>query len=167
MIYSAVSCLKRELYEKTQYSIGRNKCKESEVICFTEKEISEAEWKEEKEFTFHGYSYDVIKVNMINGKKYYLCYIDKKDIIINSVLDFSKKLTVKRIHIRGQIDLPIHGKNIFKISDFFAVLVHKEIIFFDASYFKTNSGHYHYLKNTHYTSIIIPPPEPDSGIKRI
>jgi hypothetical protein len=59
---------------------------------FLRKDLAEAEWREEKEFTLDGFSYDVITISIVNGEKTYFCYIDKKDIIINSLLDFSKKL---------------------------------------------------------------------------
>lgn len=83
-MYSVVFHVKRELYEKTQYCIAKSNFRKSETICFTEKQLEEAEWKEEKEFTLHGFSYDVISISNVRGKKYFFCYMDKK--ILSSIL---------------------------------------------------------------------------------
>lgn len=160
MIYSAMSHVKREFYEKTQYTIKRNNIRKGETICFTENDLTEAEWREEKEFTLDGLSYDIISVSMVNGEKTYFCYIDKKDIIINSLLDFSKKLAVKKIYLKRQIDLPVHEKNIFKTSHFFVVLDKKDLWFTSVFYLKIIHTLYNQSENNHYLSIIIPPPEP-------
>jgi len=166
-MYSVFSHVKKELYEKTQYSITRSNFRKSETICFTEKDLKEAEWKEEKEFTLHGFSYDVIKINIVKGKKYFFCYIDKKDVIINSLLDFSKKLAVKKTYLRLQIGLPGHNKNLFKIPGSFAIVDRKEFCFFSNYFSETISKYSHQQENTHYLTIIFPPPEMCSIIKRI
>ena len=167
MMYSVVSHVKRELYEKTQYSIAKSNFRKSETICFTEKDLTEAEWKEEKEFTLHGFSYDIVRISVVNGKKYFLCYIDKKDIIINSLLDFSKKLAFKKTCLKLQIDLPGQNKSILKTSGSFAVFDKKEFCLFTNHFLETISKHYNQQKNTHYLSIIFPPPEISFIIKRI
>ncbi|WP_288438657.1 hypothetical protein [uncultured Chryseobacterium sp.] len=159
VMYSVVSHVKRELYEKTQYCIAQSNFKKSETVCFSEKQMADAVWKEEKEFVLHGYSYDVIKISRVNGKKYFFCYIDKKDIIINSLLDFSKRLAVKKTYLRLKIDLPGHSKNRFKVPGSFATFDRKEFCFFSNHYSETISRHSHQLENTHYLSIIFPPPE--------
>ncbi len=167
VIYSLISHVKKELYEKTQYSIARNNFRKSETICFTEKDLTEAEWKEENEFTLHGYSYDIIKINIVGGERYFFCYIDKKDIIINSLLDFSKKLAGKKSCLRLQVDLPGHDKNLYKSSGSFAVVDKKEFRFFSDLFSEPIFKHYSPLENTHYLSIIFPPPEMSLMIKRI
>lgn len=158
MAYTVVSHVKRKLYEHTQYTISRYPLKKSETISFTEQELVKAEWKEPEEFVLNGFSYDVVKVRMIHGKKVFFCYIDKKDIIINSLVDLSKKLTVKKRELRTQIELPVHKKVNLKTSRFI-ILGGKEFIILFASYLNTVPIHYHLLKNTHYLSISIPPPE--------
>ncbi|WP_126652403.1 hypothetical protein [Chryseobacterium aureum] len=167
VMYSVVSHVKRELYKKTQYCIVEGNFRKSETICFTEKELEEAEWKEEKEFTLHGYSYDIIRISMIKGKKYIFCYIDKKDIILNSLLDFSKKLAAKKKCLRLQIDLPGHNKSLFKTHISFVVFETKEFSFFSNRFSETVSRHSHELENTHYLTIIFPPPEMYFTIRRI
>ena len=167
MIYPAVSCLKKELYEITQEHLAAHACKESETVRFTEKEMAGAEWKEEKEFILNGYSYDVIKVHSVSGTKYYVCYRDKKDIVMNSLVAFSKKLTVKKLAARRQIDLPAREKSICKTSVFFVVSGHKEINSGGTSYITIIPDYDHQLKNTAYLSVIIPPPEMGMGTKGI
>lgn len=159
MIYSVIFHLKRELYEATQYGISYHALKKSETKCFTEKDMAGAEWKEEKEFILNGYSYDVIKISIVNGKKYFFCYIDKKDIVMNSILDFSKKLSSRKTYLRCQIDLPVHEKNVLKTSSCFTVFDRKEFHFFLAQYLNILPHHYNPINKTHYLSIIIPPPE--------
>lgn len=166
-MYSVVFHVKRELYEKTQYCIAKSNFRKSETICFTEKQLEEAEWKEEKEFTLHGFSYDVISISNVSGKKYFFCYMDKKDIIINSLLDFSKKLAVKKKYLRLQISLPGHNKNLFKIPGYLAVFETKEFRFFSNHFSETISRYYYQLKNTHYLTVIFPPPEMCSPSKQI
>ncbi|WP_426476054.1 hypothetical protein ACP3T3_11690 [Chryseobacterium sp. CBSDS_008] len=75
VMYSVIFHVKRELYEKTQYSITQSNFRKSETIFFTEKDLENAEWKEEKEFTLKGLSYDIIKISIVNGKKYFYCYM--------------------------------------------------------------------------------------------
>lgn len=158
-MYSVVSHVKRELYKKTQYCIAKNHFRKSETICFTEKDLAEAEWKEVNEFSLHGASYDIIKVSMVNGEKYFFCYVDKKDIIINSLLSFSKKFAFKKKSLKLQIDLPGHNKSILKIPAFFAVFDKREFLFFTNYFLESISPHSYQLEKTHYLSIIIPPPE--------
>ena len=167
VVYSVVSHVKRELYEKTQYSITKSNFRKSETICFTEKDLTEAEWKEEKEFTLHGFSYDIIRISVVNGKKYFLCYIDKKDIIINSLLDFSKKLAFKKACLKLQIDLPGQNKSILKTPGSFAVFDKKEFCLFSNHFLEAISKYHNQKKNTHYLSIIFPPPKMSFIIKRI
>ncbi|PTT41411.1 hypothetical protein DBR28_04135 [Chryseobacterium sp. HMWF028] len=166
-MYSVVSHVKRELYEKTQYCIAQNNFRKAETICFSEKQMSEAEWKEEKEFTLHGFSYDVIKISIVNGKKYFFCYIDKKDIIINSLLDFSKKLAVKKTYLRLQIGLPGHNKNLTKTPGSFVIVDRNEFCFFSNHFSEAISRYSNQLENTHYLTIIFPPPETRFTIKWI
>ncbi|PWN59047.1 hypothetical protein [Chryseobacterium viscerum] len=161
VMYSVISHVKKELYEKTQCSIVQSNFKKSETIFFTEKDLKEAEWKEEKEFTLNGFSYDIIKVSIINGKKYFFCYMDRKDIIINSLLDFSKKLAGKKTCLKLQIDLPGHNKSMFKIPGFFAIFEKKGLCFFSNHFLETIFKYYNQQENTHYLAIIIPPPERD------
>jgi len=158
-MYSVVSHVKKELYKKTQYCITQNRFRKSETLCFTEKDLAEAEWKEEKEFSLHGSSYDIIRISIVNGEKYFFCYVDKKDIIINSLLDFSKKFAFKKKYLRLQIDLPGHNKNTLKIPAFFAVFDKKEFLFFSKYFLESISTHFYQEEKTHYLSIIIPPPE--------
>lgn len=167
MIYSVASHVKRDLYKGTQYRIRQHPLKRSETICFSDEDLLKAEWKEEKEFTLNGFSYDVIKVNIVNGKKYFFCYIDKKDIIINSLVDFSKKLATKKKHLRTQIGLPGHKRILLKTSNFFTLLEEKELKLPPGLRINTLPNHYHQLERTHYLPIIIPPPESGTTVKRI
>lgn len=160
MAYKVVSHIKRKLYEHTQYHITHHPLGNSKTICFTEDELTKAEWKEDKEFTLNGFSYDIINTDTINGKKLFFCYLDKKDIIINSLVDFSKRLAVKKRHLRTQIDLPGHKKVLLKTSRF-TILGGKEFASFPVSYANTIPNHYYLLESTHYLSISIPPPEID------
>ncbi|WP_068944765.1 hypothetical protein [Chryseobacterium timonianum] len=156
--YTVVSHVKRKLYEHTQYNIARHPLKKSKTVCFTEEDLTKAEWKEDQEFVLNGFSYDVVHVNRINGKKIYFCYLDKKDIIINSLVDFSKKLTVKKRNLRTQIDLPGHRKVLLKTSRF-TILNGKEFPLLLMPDLNTIPIHYYLLESTHYLSISIPPPE--------
>ncbi|MDH5035470.1 hypothetical protein [Chryseobacterium cucumeris] len=167
VMYSVVAHVKKEFYKKTQYCIAQNHFRKYETICFTERDLAEAEWKEVNEFSLHGASYDIIKISMVNGEKYFLCYIDKKDIIINSLLSFSKKFAFKKKYLKLQIDLPGHNKNILKIPGSFAVFDEKEFSFFSNHFLETISKYYNQQKNTHYLAIIFPPPEMSFAIKRI
>ncbi len=159
MIYRVVSQVKKKLYEHTQYTIVKHPIKASNTICFTEADLIKAEWKESKEFVLNGFSYDVIKIRTMGGKKFFFCYLDKKDIIINSLLDFSKKLTVKKKKLRTQIDLPGHQKVLLKTSHFTILGEKEEFSLFLTRYLNTIPNHYHLLESTHYLSISIPPPE--------
>ncbi|SDJ54923.1 hypothetical protein [Chryseobacterium jejuense] len=158
MAYKVVSHVKRKLYEHTQYNIARHPLKKSKTVCFTEDDLVKAEWKEDKEFVLNGYSYDVVQVSRINGEKLFFCYLDKKDIIINSLVDLSKKLTVKKRDLRTQIDLQGHKKVVLKTSRF-TILGEKEFSIFLTLDLNTIPNHYYLLESTHYLSISIPPPE--------
>ncbi|OCA79365.1 hypothetical protein BBH99_06215 [Chryseobacterium contaminans] len=158
MAYTVVSHVKRKLYEHTQYNIARNPLKKSKTVCFTEEDLTKAEWKEDKEFVLDGFSYDVVQVTTINGEKLFFCYLDKKDIIINSLVDLSKKLIVKRSNLRTQIDLPGLKKDLLKTSRFI-ILVEKEVPFFLRLNLNIIPNHYYLSESTHYLSISIPPPE--------
>lgn len=158
MAYTVVSHVKRKIYEHTQYHITRHPLKKSKTLCFTEEDLIKAEWKEDKEFVLNGFSYDVVQVSRINGKKLFFCYLDKKDIIINSLVDLSKKLTVKKRNLRTQIDLPGLRKDLLKTSRF-TILVGKEFPLFLMLDINTIPNHYYLSESTHYLSISIPPPE--------
>lgn len=159
MMYTVMSHVKREFYQKTQYAIKRNNIRRGETICFTEKDLVNAEWRDEKEFTLDGFSYDIITISFRNGEKIYFCYIDQKDIIINSLLDFSKKIAIKKIDVKRQIDLPVHGKNIFKTSHFFIVFDKKDLGLISFYHLKMMHSLDNQSGNNHYLPIIIPPPE--------
>ncbi|WEK68327.1 MAG: hypothetical protein P0Y62_10655 [Candidatus Chryseobacterium colombiense] len=167
VIYHIISHVKRELYENVQYNISNKNFRKSETIFFTEKDLVKAKWKEEKEFILNGYSYDVIRISIIKGKKYFLCYIDKKDIIINSLLTFSEKLRVKKVNVRKQIDLPVHERSISKRSNFFTAFEGPDLNVFNIFYIRILPNHYTQLENTHYSFIIIPPPEGSIHRERI
>lgn len=158
MAHTVISQVKRKLYEHTQYDITHRSLKKSETISFTEEDLSKAKWKEDKEFVLNGFSYDVIRVHTMNGKKIFFCYLDKKDIIINSLVDLSKKLTVKKRDLRTQIDLPGHKKVLLKTSRF-TILSEKEFTLFLTRYLNAISNHYYLLESSYYLSINIPPPE--------
>ncbi len=158
MAYKVVFHVKRKLYEHTQYNITRHPLKKSQTVCFTEDDLVKAEWKEDKEFVLNGFSYDVVRVSKSNGKKLFFCYLDKKDIIINSLVDLSKKLTVKKRNLRTQIDLPGHKKVLLKTSRF-TILAGKGFSIFLTLDLSTIANHYYLLESTHYLSISIPPPE--------
>lgn len=167
VIYHIISHVKRELYEHVQDNISNKNFRKSETVCFTEKDLVKAKWKEEKEFILNGYSYDVINISIIKGKKYFLCYIDKKDIIINSLLNFSEKLRAKKVNVRKQIDLPVHERSISKTSSFFTAFEGGEFNISNTCYIRTLLNHYMQLENTHYSFIIIPPPEGSIHRERI
>ncbi|MGR3855953.1 hypothetical protein [Chryseobacterium indologenes] len=167
MIYSGITFLKKELYKKTQYNITRSKFKDSETVCFSEADIANVEWKEKKEFILNGYSYDIIQIRIINGEKKIFCYRDKKDMIINSLVDLSKKLAVQNIDLHKHIDFPLHHKSGCKTSLFFAVISHKEDEVSDNSDFRILPDYNFPSANTSYISIIPPPPEMCSPSKQI
>lgn len=158
MAYKVVSHVKRKLYEHTQYNITRHPLKKSETICFTENDLAKAKWKEDREFVLNGFSYDIVRTRTVDGKKFFFCYLDKKDIIMNSLVDLSKKLSVKKINLRTQIDLPGHKKVLLKTYRF-TILNGKEFPLFLMLDINTISNHYYLLESTHYLSISIPPPE--------
>jgi len=159
MIYSGMVCLKKEFYRKTQRNIARNKFKDSETICFSEADIAGVRWKEKNEFILNGYSYDIIQTRIINGEKKIFCYRDKKDIIINSLVDFSEKLAVRNIDIHKHIDFPLHCKIGYKISLFLAVISRKEYSVSDNLDFRTYPGYHFPSAIISYISINPPPPE--------
>lgn len=167
MIYSGMTFLKKELYKKTQYDITRNKFKDSETICFSEADIANVEWKEKKEFTLNGYSYDIIQIRIINGEKKIICYRDKKDKIINSLVDLSKKLAVQNIDLHKHINFPLHHKNGYKTSLFLASVSCKKDYISDNSDFRILPDYNFPSANTSYISIIPPPPEMCSPSKQL
>jgi len=158
VIHSVFSYIKSEVYEKTQYQLLEHKFNKSETICFSEKDLVKAEWKEEKEFIINGFSYDVININFINGTKYFYCYLDKKDIVLNSILKFSGFFVTKKIYAWRHFDVPLQGKKLIKISNSFAFFYCEELQFSNF-YVKLKSEYIKRLENTSYLSIIIPPPE--------
>ncbi len=158
MIYPFVSYIKTKIYETTQYHILNHKLDAAETIYFSEKEIVNAEWKEEKEFTLNGFSYDIIKVDLKNGEKYYHCYFDKKDIVIHSILKFSEFFAAKKIGAWRHFNSPFQHKKIIKTSSFFTFFEAEKLHFF-TFYFRPKSDYLKRLKNTYYLSVIIPPPE--------
>jgi len=157
-IYPCVSYIKKEIYESTQYHILNHQFDETETVYFSEKEIVNAEWKEEKEFILNGFSYDVIKVNHKNGEKYYHCYSDKKDIFFNSILKLSGIFATKKIYAWRHFNLPLQNKKIIKTSSFFAALETEGFHLF-ASYFLLIPDYLERSENTYDLSVIIPPPE--------
>lgn len=167
MMYSVVSHVKKELYEKTQCRIARSNFRKSETICFTEKDLKDAEWKEENEFTLDRSSYDIIEISTVNGEKYFFCYIDKRDIIINSLVDFSKKLAVQSTDRHRHIDCSLNCKSSYKTSAFLAVISRKEYSVSYNSDFRTFPGYHFPFVNTSYISIISPPPKMGSLSKQI
>lgn len=158
MAHSFISFIKSELYQNTQYHISKHQFNQSETICFSEKDLIKAEWKEEKEFILNGFSYDIINTNFINGTRYFYCYQDKKDIIINSVLKFSGLFISKKVNVWRHFDLPVHGKKIIKASNSFTFFPFKELYFLNF-HLKSGSEYFKRLKNTFCQSIVIPPPE--------
>ncbi|KFF12682.1 hypothetical protein N6B72_21095 [Chryseobacterium soli] len=158
MINPVIFYIKSGVYEKTQYHILERKFNKSETICFSEKDLTNAEWKEEKEFILNGFSYDVININFINGTKYFYCYLDKKDIVLNSILKFSGFFVTKKVYAWRHFDVPLQGKKLMKISNIFAFFDCEELQFFNF-YLKLKSGYVKRLENTSCLSIIIPPPE--------
>ncbi|SIP96316.1 hypothetical protein SAMN05880574_10325 [Chryseobacterium sp. RU37D] len=159
MTHSVISFIKSEVYKNTQYHISKHEFDKSKTICFFEKDLVKAEWREEKEFTLNGFSYDVINTNFIDGTKYFYCYQDKKDIIINSILKFSGLFVNKKVYAWRHFDLPIHGKKIIKTSNSFIFLINKEIQFLNLFLLKLTSEYLKRLENPFCQSIIIPPPE--------
>jgi hypothetical protein len=158
MIYPAVACMKSRIYEITRDHISKHETDPSETVYFSEKEMAGAEWKEEKEFILNGCSYDIIKVDLKNGQKYYRCYADKKDIIINSILTFSGFFVTKKVYAWRHFTLPFQHTKLIKTSGLF--------IFSDAGqpgplsfYMKPESDYFRRLKNACDLSVIIPPPE--------
>ncbi|GAA4149690.1 hypothetical protein GCM10022217_01950 [Chryseobacterium ginsenosidimutans] len=158
MIHPVVSYIKSEVYEKTQYHILKHTFNTSETICFSEKDLMKAEWKEEKEFTLNGFSYDVIDINFINGTKYFYCYLDKKDIVLNSILKFSGFFVTKKVYAWRHFEVPLQREKLMKTSNSFAFLSCEELWSFNF-YLKLKSEYLQRLENTSCLSIIIPPPE--------
>ncbi|WP_123906849.1 MULTISPECIES: hypothetical protein [unclassified Chryseobacterium] len=158
MIRPVISSIKKEIYERTQYHILNHKFDESETVYFSEKDLLKAEWKEEKEFTLNGFSYDIIKVDHKNGEKYYHCYFDKKDIVIHSILKFSGFFVTKKIYAWRYFNSPFQHKKIIKTSSFFTFFEAENLHLF-TFYFRSTSDYLKRLENTYYLSVIIPPPE--------
>lgn len=158
MIHPVISYIKSEVYEKTQYHILERKFNTSETICFSEKDLTKAEWKEEKEFILNGFSYDVININFINGTKYFYCYLDKKDIVLNSILKFSGFFVAKKVYAWRHFDVPLQGKKLMKTSNSFIFFDCEKVWFFNF-HLKLKSEYVKILENTSCLSIIIPPPE--------
>ncbi|MET3538445.1 hypothetical protein [Chryseobacterium limigenitum] len=165
VIHPVISYIKSEVYEKTQYDISKNKFDNSETVCFTEKDLAKAEWKEEKEFVLNGFSYDVIKITVIKGVKYFYCYTDKKDIVINSLVKLSKFFITPKKSIQKQIDLLQPHKNILKTFNSLAIFDQKEFIFLKPFYSIIRINQFKRLENTFYLSITIPPPETRSKLQ--
>jgi len=159
MIHPVISYIKTEVYEKTQSHILERKFNKSETICFSEKDLVKAEWKEEKEFILNGFSYDVININFINGTKYFYCYLDKKDIVLNSILNFSAFFVTKKIVAWRHFGVPLQGKKIVKTSNSFIFFDGGELRVFNIFHLKQKSEYLKRLKSTSCLSIIIPPPE--------
>lgn len=158
MIYPVVSSIKSRIYEITRDHISKHRTDPSETVYFSEKDLANAEWKEEKEFTLNGFSYDIIKIDLKNGQKQYQCYMDKKDIVLNSILKFSGFFVTKKVDVWRHFTLPSQHTKLIKASGFF--------IFSDAGqpepfsfYSKPESDYFKRLKNAYDLSVIIPPPE--------
>lgn len=163
MVYPAVSHIKTEIYERTQYHIQNHELDDTETVYFSEKDILNAEWKEEKEFVLNGFSYDVIKIDLKNGEKYYHCYFDKKDVVIHSILKFSGFFVTKKVYAWRHFNLPVQNKKIIKTSSFFTFFETAQFHLF-TFYFRLKSDYFNRLENTYYLSVIIPPPEKGSSI---
>ncbi|WP_415328965.1 hypothetical protein [Chryseobacterium sp. MMS23-Vi53] len=159
MIHPFISFIKNEVYEKTQYNISKKTFDKSKTICFSEKDLTKAEWKEEKEFILNDFSYDVISINVVNGTKYFYCYVDKKDLVINSILKLSGFFTSKKVYAWRHFELPMQGKKLIKTSNSFAIFDYREFNFNNSFYLKSKSDYSKRLENTFDLSIVIPPPE--------
>ncbi len=130
----------------------------SEAVYFSEKDLANAEWKEEKEFILNGFSYDIIKVDLKNGQKQYQCYVDKKDIVLNSILKFSGLFASKKVYAWRHFSLPFHNKKIIKTSGFFMLMDVGQLLFLT---FNLTSEPYYFkrFENSYSRSVSIPPPE--------
>ncbi|MCW3160200.1 hypothetical protein [Chryseobacterium oryctis] len=159
MIHPFIAFIKKDVYEKTQYNILKHKIDKSATICFSEKDLLEADWKEEKEFVLKGFSYDVINITMVNGTKYYNCYIDKKDLVINSLLRFSGFFTIKTKRSWKNFEIPSRVKKRIKTSNSLITCELRELNSFNLFYLKLKLKYFKRLENTHYLSITVPPPE--------
>lgn len=165
-VYPAVSYIKGALYKSTQYHILNHGTGTSETVSFSEKELINAEWKEKKEFVLNGFSYDIIKVDLKNGQKYYRCYVDKKDIVINSILKFSGFFVTKKVYAWRHFNLPVQHKKVIKTSGFFIVSGSGQPDLFTFC-FKSESDYLNRLENTYDLSVVIPPPEESSSPEKL
>ncbi|GEN76077.1 hypothetical protein CHA01nite_18170 [Chryseobacterium hagamense] len=158
MIYPAVSSIKSRIYEITRDHISKHGTDPSETVYFSEKQMANAEWKEEREFVLHGFSYDIIKVDLKNGQKYYQCYVDKKDIVLNSILKLSGFFVTKKVCAWRHFTLPAQHTKLIKASGFFIFSGTGQPELF-SFYRNPESDYFKRLKNTCDLSVIIPPPE--------
>ncbi|WP_294300545.1 hypothetical protein [uncultured Chryseobacterium sp.] len=158
MIYPVIAYIKNEGYERTQDHISKHKTDTSGSVYFSEKEIANAEWKEEKEFILNGFSYDIVKVDLKNGQKQYQCYVDRKDIILNSILKFSGLFVSKKVYAWRHFSLPFQNKKIIKTSGFFMLMDVGQLLFL---IFNLTSEPYYFkrFENSYSRSVSIPPPE--------
>lgn len=157
--HTIISFVQKELYETTQNHLAKNNFEKSNTVCFSENDLKSAVWKEEKEFTLKGFSYDVINIYSKNGTKYFYCYLDKKDIVFNSLLKVSEAFTKKNTNKWKCFELPKHAKKLIKTSNFFVFFESEDFIFFNNNCIKSTSEYYYRLKITACQSIVIPPPE--------
>ncbi len=130
----------------------------SEAVYFSEKDLANAEWKEEKEFILNGFSYDIIKVDLKNGQKQYQCYVDKKDIVLNSILKFSGLFASKKVYAWRHFSLPFHNKKIIKTSGFFMFPDSGQLPLFTFD-FTSEPDYFKRFENSYSRSVSIPPPE--------
>ncbi len=158
VIHPTMSYIKSEVYKKTRNHILNHILDQSETTYFSEKDLLKADWKEDREFVLNGFSYDVVSINFINGDKYYRCYIDKKDIIINSILKVSGFFVIRKTFAWRHFDLPLQSKKNIKIADFFTFLGFWQL-YFSNFYSKLKTDYIKPFENTYYLSVIFPPPE--------
>ncbi|WP_294333215.1 hypothetical protein [uncultured Chryseobacterium sp.] len=158
MIYPVISCIKHEVYERTQDHMSKYNINTSEAVYFSQKDLANAEWKEEKEFILNGFSYDIIKVDLKNGQKQYQCYVDKKDIVLNSILKFSGLFASKKVYAWRHFSLPFHNKKIIKTSGFFMFPDSGQLLLFTFD-FTSEPDYFKRFENSYSLSVFIPPPE--------
>lgn len=158
MIHPVISDIKSEIYKRTQDRISAHKTDLSGDVYFSEKEMANAEWKEEKEFILNGVSYDVIRVGLKNGRKQYQCYVDKKDIVLNSILKFSGLFVSKKVNAWRHFSLPFQNKKIIKTSGFFTFPGSEGWLLFTFG-FTSEPDYFKRFENTYCRSVSIPPPE--------
>lgn len=74
-----VHYLKNEVKKEVHYKIIKNEINQEDLQQFSQKDLEKAAWKDEREFSLQGKMYDLVKTEIINGKKMYYCFQDKKE----------------------------------------------------------------------------------------